>query len=42
MGNWIDRLDNRNIETEYLTAWLKDQDVADILVICAGLHRPAD
>ena len=31
LGNWIDRPDNANIETEYLTAWLKKQGVNDTL-----------
>lgn len=31
LGNWIDR-DNRNIEPEILTAWLKKRGVSDILI----------
>ncbi|ADH86702.1 type I restriction endonuclease subunit R [Desulfurivibrio alkaliphilus] len=31
LGNWIDR-DNRNIETEYLTAWLRRQGGDDTLI----------
>ncbi|MHB1348941.1 MAG: type I restriction endonuclease subunit R [Desulfobulbaceae bacterium] len=38
LGNWLDRPDNRNIEPEYLTDWLKDQGVADVLVSRA-LHE---
>lgn len=43
LGNWIDRegedgLGNRNIETGYLAAWLKSQNVSDIL-IARALHE---
>jgi type I restriction enzyme, R subunit len=38
LGNWIDRPDNSNIKTDLLTAWLKKQGVADILITRA-LHE---
>ncbi|MBL1179070.1 type I restriction endonuclease subunit R [Pantanalinema sp. GBBB05] len=32
LGNWSDRQNNRNIETDLLTQWLQQQDTSDILI----------
>ncbi len=32
LGNWIDRENNRNIEQEYLSGWLKKRKVSDVLI----------
>lgn len=40
LGNWIDRENNRNVETDLLKAWLSTQGIADRLV--AGAVREAD
>jgi type I restriction enzyme R subunit len=32
LGNWKDRKNNRNIETEYLTQWLTQQGINDTLI----------
>jgi type I restriction enzyme R subunit len=32
LGNWGDRDNNRNIEAGFLTQWLKQQGISDILI----------
>jgi type I restriction enzyme R subunit len=32
LGNWEDRLDNRNIEEQYLRAYLQEQGYSDVLI----------
>ncbi|RYU62102.1 HsdR family type I site-specific deoxyribonuclease [Methylolobus aquaticus] len=38
LGNWTDRPDNRNIEPELLTSWLKQRGIGELL-ISRALHE---